>query len=164
MRISAHLVMLQIAKLKASRALCGRRQVGCVLVDFTGNIISTGYNGRARGEPNCSGGFACGPVCEGVHAEINALVQAKGFAAVYAAYVTTLPCWHCAKALAASGCRKIYTVEEDCPAEEQVRGALYWLRLNNKELHYINALTDATTPLRLAELLAHAKRRQIPNV
>lgn len=162
MRISAHSVMIQIAKLKSRRALCARRQVGCVLVDFVGNIISTGYNGRARGAPNCAGAFACGNVCEGIHAEINALVQAKGYSASYAAYVTTLPCWHCAKALAAGGCQQIYTIEDEHPAEEQIRGAIYWLRLD-KALYYIDVQHDVVTSVPLVIMSALAKTRQIPN-
>ena len=43
---------LEIANLVAKRSTCLRRQYGAVIVKDN-IIVSTGYNGAARGEPNC---------------------------------------------------------------------------------------------------------------
>ena len=69
------------------RSTCLRRQYGAVIVK-NDRIISTGYNGSARGEPNCcdvgecwreSHGIPHGEQyekCVAVHAEDNAISQA----------------------------------------------------------------------------------------
>ena len=87
MRISKDEYYLNIAKAVAQRSTCIRRQYGAVLVkDDT--IISTGYNGSARGEENCCDkGFCYREAhniphgeqyekCVAVHAEDNAISQA----------------------------------------------------------------------------------------
>lgn len=45
---------LQLARVTAKRATCLRRQVGCVLVNAKGHVLSTGYNGVAAGESHCN--------------------------------------------------------------------------------------------------------------
>ena len=100
--------------------------VGCVLVDVKGRVLSTGYNGRARGLPNCNDEFdtptgltmpfACpnsdAPAgepngCESIHAEQNALLQCKNIDDVHTAYVTIAPCLVCVKMLMNTGCQRI---------------------------------------------------------
>lgn len=44
---------LRVAAELAKRSTCLRRAVGCVLLDDLGQVLSTGYNGRARGLPHC---------------------------------------------------------------------------------------------------------------
>lgn len=43
-----------MAELVATRATCKRRAVGCVLVDENNHVLSTGYNGVAKGLPHCN--------------------------------------------------------------------------------------------------------------
>lgn len=45
---------LELAYLTAKRGTCLRRQVGCVLVNFRGHVLATGYNGVASGLPHCN--------------------------------------------------------------------------------------------------------------
>lgn len=45
---------LKMAELVAVRSTCLRRAVGCVLVDGAKHVLSTGYNGVARGVPHCN--------------------------------------------------------------------------------------------------------------
>ena len=45
---------LQMAELVATRSTCYRRAVGCVIVDAAHHVMSTGYNGVARGQPHCN--------------------------------------------------------------------------------------------------------------
>lgn len=86
-RISKDAYYLEIAKAVAMRSTCLRRQYGAVIVK-NDRIISTGYNGSARGEPNCcdvgecwrdSHGIPHGEQyekCVAVHAEDNAISHA----------------------------------------------------------------------------------------
>ena len=86
-RISKDAYYLGIALAVAKRSTCLRRQYGAVIVKGD-NIIATGYNGSARGEPNCCDVGECWrqahniphgeryEMCVAVHAEDNAISQA----------------------------------------------------------------------------------------
>lgn len=79
---------IRIAESVAKRSTCLRRQYGAVLVK-NDVIISTGYNGSARGEENCCDKGVCWreahqiphgeqyEKCKAVHAEMNAVINAK---------------------------------------------------------------------------------------
>lgn len=79
---------LNIALAVAERSTCLRRQYGAVIVKDD-EIISTGYNGSARGEANCSDVGVCWreensiphgeqyEKCLAVHAEQNAIISAE---------------------------------------------------------------------------------------
>ncbi|MCA1800270.1 MAG: cytidine/deoxycytidylate deaminase family protein [Actinobacteria bacterium] len=103
---------ISVARLAASRSTCLRLSVGCVLV-VNKQIIATGYNGSAPGQPHCTdaGCYLDGESCQRtIHAEVNALGQAarRGVAVDGAtAYVTHTPCLHCGKAMAAAGVRLV---------------------------------------------------------
>lgn len=86
MRLDKDSYYLNIAKAVSKRSTCLRRQYGAVIVNYD-EIISTGYNGSARGEPNCSDINYCPRLkeehnsgnygeCSSVHAEQNALLSA----------------------------------------------------------------------------------------
>lgn len=86
-RISKDDYYLQIASAVSLRSTCIRRQYGAVIVKDD-RIISTGYNGSARGEANCCDIGECWrdahgiphgeryEKCAAVHAEDNAISQA----------------------------------------------------------------------------------------
>ena len=86
-RISKRDYYLGIAAAVAKRSTCIRRQYGAVIVKDD-RIISTGYNGSARGEVNCCDKGECWreangvphgeqyEKCLAVHAEDNAISQA----------------------------------------------------------------------------------------
>lgn len=99
---------LRIAKVCAARGDCARRQVGCVLTDAEGNIVSTGWNGRPKIMGNCSD-TSCMGDCQGIHAEVNALLRANGKART--CYVTCAPCWHCMKTIANSGVTRVVYID-----------------------------------------------------
>lgn len=85
-RISKDEYYLSIALAVARLSTCLRRQYGAVIVKGD-CIISTGYNGSARGEPNCCDVGECWrqanniphgeryEKCVAVHAEDNAISQ-----------------------------------------------------------------------------------------
>lgn len=87
MRPNKNEYYLNIAAEVASRSTCLRRQYGAVIVKDD-HIISTGYNGAARGEPNCCDEGSCWrevhniphgeqyEKCKAVHAEANAIINA----------------------------------------------------------------------------------------
>ena len=86
-RISKTEYYLGVAAAISKRSTCLRRQYGCVIVKDD-RIVSTGYNGSARGEPNCCDVGVCWreahgiphgeryEKCVAVHAEENAIMQA----------------------------------------------------------------------------------------
>ena len=86
-RISKTDYYLGIAEEVAKRSTCLRRQYGAVIVK-NDEIISTGYNGAARGMTNCCDVGECWreanniphgtqyEACVAVHAEQNAIVNA----------------------------------------------------------------------------------------
>lgn len=87
-RITKDQYYLGIAKAVAMRSTCIRRMYGCVIVK-SDEIISTGYNGSARGELNCCDTGECWRAahgiphgeqyekCVAVHAEQNAVISAE---------------------------------------------------------------------------------------
>ena len=86
-RISKTAYYLNIAKTVAQRSTCLRRNYGAILVKDD-QILSTGYNGSARGEKNCSDIEFCPREergakqgehyewCVSIHAEANAIMSA----------------------------------------------------------------------------------------
>lgn len=113
---------LRIARVVATRGTCARRQVGCVLVNARGQILATGYNGRASGLLHCNEGFACVgsqavsgaqlDQCEAVHAESNALLQCADMFTIHTCYCTLSPCVWCVRLLMNTSCQYIVFLEE----------------------------------------------------
>lgn len=54
MRLSRDEWGLRLAETTALRGTCLRRQVGCVLTDYAGRVLATGYNGVAVGAKHCN--------------------------------------------------------------------------------------------------------------
>lgn len=87
MRPSKEQYYLDIARAVAKRSTCRRRQYGAVIVN-NDEIISTGYNGAARGVSDCLEAGYCWrenegiphgeryEACVAVHAEQNAIISA----------------------------------------------------------------------------------------
>lgn len=86
-RLSKDAYYLGIAEAVLKRSTCLRRQYGAVLVK-NDQIVSTGYNGASRGEPNCCDVGYCEreaqgvpkgeryELCVAIHAEDNAIMNA----------------------------------------------------------------------------------------
>ena len=118
---------LKIAAEVAQRSTCLRRQVGAVLV-LDKRILATGYNGVPRGLAHCSDAGCLRrerkipsgerhELCRGLHAEMNALLQAAHHGIRIAGatlYSTTYPCVLCAKMLINGGIGKVVT-QSDYP-------------------------------------------------
>jgi len=103
-----------VALLAAMRSKDPNTQVGACIVDGENRILSTGYNGFPSG---CSddeypwdreGEFGCTKYPFVVHAELNAILNARGKNLTGAKiYVALFPCNECAKAIIQSGIKEI---------------------------------------------------------
>ena len=128
-RISKDEYYRGIALAVAKRSTCLRRQYGAVIVKGD-NIIATGYNGSARGEPNCCDVGECWrqahniphgeqyEKCVAVHAEDNAISQAGREAIGATLYlagledgkpIKTEPCMMCARKIKNARIAKVIT-------------------------------------------------------
>jgi len=103
---------MKLAMLASERATCPRMHCGCVLVKDK-NVLATGYNGSIPGDDHCEdvGCLVVENHCVRTnHAEMNALMQAAKHGNSVdgsTAYVTNMPCTTCAKALVASGIKRV---------------------------------------------------------
>lgn len=120
---------MEMADLASRRSNCMKRCVGAVIVKDK-RVIATGYNGTARGLPNCCDGgcprcnanMPCGvglEHCYCLHAETNALLEA-GRARCEGAtmYCTTAPCLGCSQKLIQCGIVRVvyardYSIEHN---------------------------------------------------
>jgi dCMP deaminase len=116
---------LRITREVAQRATCLRRQVGALLV-LEKHILATGYNGAPSGLQHCLD-IGClreqlkvppgerHELCRGLHAEMNALLQAARYGIKISGatlYSTTYPCSLCAKMLVNAGIVRIVTMTD----------------------------------------------------
>ena len=140
MRISKHDYYLGIAEAVSKRSTCIRRQYGAVIVK-NDRIISTGYNGSARGLPNCCDVGECWreahdiphgeqyEKCVAVHAEDNAISQAGRETIGATLYLVGMehgkqidakPCLMCERKIINAGIKEIY-----CSRAAQQEGETY---------------------------------------
>jgi dCMP deaminase len=124
--------LLTVAKAVASRSKC-RRQVGCVFADKDGMILSTGYNGWARGLKNCTFDTCTNKPgvdgeCLTIHAELNCALFCKSPEDIYYVAVTRLPCHNCA-ALLLNTPGKVLIYQDECsyPKSLELLGQKYEL-------------------------------------
>lgn len=103
---------LAITRQVATRSTCMRRQVGAILVRDK-RILATGYNGVPKHIEHCASrgclreahGVPSGQrheLCRGLHAEMNALLQAASHGVDISKstlYTTDFPCSLCTKML-----------------------------------------------------------------
>lgn len=116
---------LRITREVARRSTCLRRQVGALLV-MDKHILATGYNGAPTGLQHCLE-IGClreqlkvppgerHELCRGLHAEMNALLQAARYGIKISGatlYSTTYPCSLCAKMLVNTGILRIVTITD----------------------------------------------------
>lgn len=104
-----------LASLTACRSKDPNTKVGAVIVDMNHRILSTGYNGFPNG---CSDDdFPWDKTNNDVtktkypyvvHAELNAILNAKRDLSYTSMYVTHYPCENCTKAIIQSGIKTVY--------------------------------------------------------
>ena len=134
-RLSKVKYYLDIAAAVAARSTCIRRQYGAVIVK-NDTIVSTGYNGTARGLVNCCDLNECYreahniphgqqyEKCKAVHAEANAIINASreemcGAILFLAGFENgermknPTPCEMCSRMITTSGIRRVIYCEDD---------------------------------------------------
>ena len=109
-RLSKDEYFMAVARTVAMRSTCLDKQVGCVLVNNNGIILSTGYNGAPRGMQHCSvcrvDETCSKSSCPAAHAEQNALLYALPDD-IYACYSTLEPCIMCTRMLMNTSCERV---------------------------------------------------------
>lgn len=154
---------LHIAAELAQQSTCRRRAVGCVLVDEHWDILGTGYNGTARGQPHCLEEPCLGAdrpsgtdldLCLALHAEQNALLRCRDVWRIDTALVTCAPCLTCVKLLLNTACRRIvfvepYAVEHSSAADLWTgsRSDRVWLRWPGELRTTVAPLQSRSEPL-----------------
>ena len=139
-------IVVEVSK----RATCLRRQVGAILVNEK-RMLSTGYNGAPSGIVHCSKrrclreahGVPSGErheLCRGLHAEMNAIIQAATYGVNIngsTLYSTTFPCSLCAKMLINAGIIRIVAQGDyaDALAKEMLSEAGVKLELYDVTKH-----------------------------
>jgi dCMP deaminase len=116
---------MAIARQVSTRATCLRRQIGAVLV-LEKRLLCTGYNGPPSGLPHCEQvgclreqmGIPSGErheLCRGLHAEMNAFLQAARYGIRIEGatlYCTHHPCILCSKMLINAGVRRVVICDD----------------------------------------------------
>jgi len=141
---------VRICEEVARRSTCLRRQVGAVLVREK-RLLCTGYNGAPSGLRHCAEtgclrqqkGVASGTgweLCRGLHAEMNALLQAATYGIMVRGatiYTTSFPCSLCAKMLINAGVERIVAVGDypDPLAKEMLSEAGVVVEMFNENTH-----------------------------
>lgn len=110
----------------ASRSVCLRRKVGCIIVSQDKTIIATGYNSPPAGFKHCAELGGClrqklnvpsgerSELCRATHAEANAIATSAklGIALQNSTlYVFNQPCSTCAKSIITAGIKRVVFVE-----------------------------------------------------
>lgn len=107
---------LDLARVTASRSKDPNTQVGAVIVNQDGRIISQGYNGMPQGFPE--EGYHWGDDAKKdlvIHAELNAVANAARCGASTLGgtmYLTLAPCIACARVIVASGMAEVVFIED----------------------------------------------------
>ncbi len=107
-RIPLEEVYMRMAEELAKRSTCARNQVGTVIAtsDLT-QVVGIGYNGNARGLPNCCDSSEPGR-CGCIHSEANALLKAGAGLPGKVMFVTVSPCAMCAKMIVNANVERVY--------------------------------------------------------
>ena len=131
---------MELAKTVALRSPCLNRQVGCVLVDSSNHILSTGYNGPPSKIEHCIMCKRKGTdegenlhLCQSVHAETNALLQCPDVRKIETCYVTINPCEICLRMLANTATKRI--VFETLYSASSIKYVkLFWVKRLGRQL------------------------------
>jgi dCMP deaminase len=113
MKRNKHKLYMGIAQAVAKFGTCGRAQVGAILVK-DGRVMGTGYNGAPAGEAHCAdvgcllirrwGKDHCATA---IHAEVNAILNARSDVRGATLYCTHEPCYDCMRLLINAGISRI---------------------------------------------------------
>jgi dCMP deaminase len=116
---------MKLAALVGERSTCLRHNIGAVIVRDK-RLIATGYNGSAKGMPNCVE-VGClkdelkiktgtgHEICRAVHAEMNAIIQGASHGISVEGttiYCTHTPCTLCARMIVNAGIKRVVSYHD----------------------------------------------------
>lgn len=131
----ANMKYIKVAEVISKSSTCLRRQYGAVIVKDD-EIVSTGYNGAPRKEPNCTDLKYClrevkniphgerYELCRSVHAEMNAIISAGrklcigadlylyGYDIKDQRSLVAAPCMMCRRFIVQAGIKRIITLND----------------------------------------------------
>ena len=131
----ANMKYIKVAEVISKSSTCLRRQYGAVIVKDD-EIVSTGYNGAPRKEPNCTDLKYClrevkhiphgerYELCRSVHAEMNAIISAGrklcigsdlylyGYDLNDQSTIVPAPCMMCRRFIVQAGIKRIITLND----------------------------------------------------
>ena len=116
---------MKLAALVGERSTCLRHNIGAIIVKDK-RVITTGYNGSAKGMPNCVEvgclkdelGIKTGTgheTCRAVHAEMNAIIQGASHGISVEGttiYCTHTPCTLCARMIVNAGIKRVVSYRD----------------------------------------------------
>ncbi len=141
---------MALAHLSAQRSKDPHTQVGAVIVDDLHRIVSIGYNGMPRG---CyddqfpwgrEGAFLDTKYAYVVHAELNAILNARTSVNECTIYVSEFPCNECAKAIIQSGIRHIVYECDHYPTKDTTNASRKMLKNAGVSLRQLDYTLDIT--------------------
>ena len=131
----ANMKYIKVAEVISKSSTCLRRQYAAVIVKDD-EIVSTGYNGAPRKEPNCTDLKYClrevkniphgerYELCRSVHAEMNAIISAGrkvcigadlylyGYDIKDQRFLVAVPCMMCRRFIVQAGIKRIITLND----------------------------------------------------
>ena len=142
----AKIIMGLAAEYADSKSTCIRRQIGCILLNENGQVVSVGHNHSSERGENCRTNPCKGAdlprgehttaqgVCEAdLHAEIVALLGLPIGMKASTAIVTCPPCSSCADALLKGGVKLVIVPKEvldrDGSKEFLEKNGVEWLAI-----------------------------------
>lgn len=149
-RGSIHSYYVNMLDLVSARSTCRRRQVGAIITDGKGHVLSTGYNGVPSKEPHCVDEPCAGAQdqagdtrrCMAVHAEQNALIQCAELFKAKRMYVTCSPCFTCAKMIVNTPIKEVIVTQPYADDEGarllKRRGMLFMYDFESGEAKLLN--------------------------
>lgn len=131
--ISKDCLYMSMCKLIAMRSKDPNSQVGAVIVDNRGRILSMGYNGLPDGLDDDNypwereGNNLDTKYPYVVHAELNAILNYRGERDLLrdsTLYVSMFPCNECAKAIIQSGIKRVVYLENKYPDSDSTKATI----------------------------------------
>ena len=113
-----HKRFIELAYVISSWSKDPSSKIGAVIVDENRRIISTGYNGFARGVKDLQSRYNNRPIKYKMvlHAEENAIMFAKQKLDGCSIYITMMPpCSHCAALIIQSGIKNVFVPAIEIP-------------------------------------------------
>lgn len=111
----SHEYYMSLALAVSKGSKCKKKQVGSVIVDKEGRVVSLGFNGTPRGSEFPSESFQPEGTFTNpwvLHSELNAVIFAKRDITGCKLYVTLSPCLSCAAIIVQTGITEVYYQEK----------------------------------------------------